>query len=58
MDETKLDSSFPNSQVRTDRYIFIPYRRDRDNHGGDKMIFISRGLITKRFEYLETKQFA
>ena len=36
MDETKLDSSFPNSQVRTDRYIFIPYRRDRDNHKGAK----------------------
>ena len=34
VDETKLDSSFPNSQFRIDGYIFPPYRRDRDNNGG------------------------
>ena len=34
VDETKLDSSFPNSQFRIDGYIYPPYRRDRDNHGG------------------------
>ena len=35
--------------------IFPPYRRDRDNHGGGKMVFIREGLITKRLENLETK---
>ena len=55
IDETKLDSSFPNSQFRTDGYIFPPYRRDRDNHGGGKMVFIIEGLITKRLGKLETK---
>ena len=55
VDETKLDSSFPNSQFRIDGYIFSPYRRDRDNHGGGKMVFIREGLITKRLENLETK---
>ena len=34
VDETKLDSSFPNSQFRIDGYIFPPYQRDRDNNGG------------------------
>ena len=29
VDETKLYSSFPNSQFRIDGYIFPPYRRDR-----------------------------
>ena len=37
---------------------FLSLTAETDNHGGDKMIFISGGLITKRFEYLETKQFA
>ena len=32
VDETKLDSSFPNSQFRIDGYIFRPYQRDRVNH--------------------------
>ena len=54
-DETKLDSSFPNSQFRIDGYIFSPYRRDRDNHGGGEIVFIREGLITKRLENLETK---
>ena len=35
--------------------IFPPYRRDRDNHGGGKMIFIREGLSTKRLENLGTK---
>ena len=55
VDETKLDSSFPNSQFRIDGYIFSPYRSDRDNHGGGKIVFIREGLITKRLENLETK---
>ena len=55
VDETKLDSSFPNSQFRIDGYIFPPDRRDRDNHGGEKIVFIREGLITKRLENLETK---
>ena len=34
---------------------FFPYRRNRGNHGGEKMVFIREGLITKRLEDLETK---
>ena len=56
-DETELGSSFPNSQFRIDGYIFPPYRRDRDNHGGGGIVFIREGLITKRLENLETKIF-
>ena len=55
VDETKIDSSFPNSQFKIDGYIFPPYRRDRDNHGGGKMVFIREGFTTKRLENLETK---
>ena len=36
VDETKLDSGFPNSQFRIDGYIFPPYRRDRDTTEGAK----------------------
>ena len=55
VDETKLDSSFPNSKFRIDGCIFPPYWRDTDNHGEDKMVFIREGLITKRLGNLETK---
>ena len=55
LDETKLDSSFPNAQFRIDGYIFPPYRRDRDNHGGGKMVLIRKGFVTKRLENLEAK---
>ena len=41
----------PNSEL-TD--TFSPLIGDRDNHGGDKMVFI-RDLITKRLENLQTK---
>ena len=40
VDETKLDSSFPNFQFKIDGYIFPPYRRDRDNHGGGEKWFL------------------
>ena len=55
VDQTKLDSSFPNSQFRIDGYIYPPYRRDRDNHGGGGIVFIREGLITIRLENLEQK---
>ena len=55
IDETKLDSSFPNSLFKIDGYIYPPYRRDRDRHGGGKMVFVKEGLITKRIENFETK---
>ena len=55
LDETKLDSSFPNAQFGIDGYIFPPYRRDRDNHGGGKMVLIRKGFVTKRLENLEAK---
>ena len=48
IDKTKLDSSFPNSQFKIDRYIFPPYRRHTDNHGGGKLLFVREVMITKK----------
>ena len=39
IDETKLDSSFPDAQFKIDDYHFPPFRRDRDINGGGKIIF-------------------
>ena len=54
VEETKLGSSFPNFQIRINMH-FHPYRRDRDYHGGGKMVFIRKDLITKILENLQTK---
>ena len=57
VDQNKLDSSFSKFSIQNWRVHFPPYRRDRDNHGGGKMVFIREGLITERLENLETKVF-
>jgi len=54
VDETKLDSSFPDSQFKIDNYQFPSHRRDRNSKGGGKMVFIKQGLIAKRLPDLET----
>ena len=55
VDETKLDSSYPNAQFHIDGYQFPPFRRDRNNYGGGKMVYIRDRIIAKRLENLEGK---
>ena len=56
MDETKLDESFPDHQFKKVSYQFPPFRKDRDNHGGRKVVFIKEGLIVNRIKELETNK--
>ena len=55
VDEAKLDSSYPNAQFHIDGYQFPPFRKDRNNYGGGKMVYIRDGIIAKRLENLEGK---
>ena len=55
IDETKLDDSFPDSQFKINGYQFPFLRRDRDNRGGGKIVFIKRGQIFSRLKQFETK---
>ena len=39
-DETKLNSSCPDSQFHIDGYQFPPFRRDRNKYGGGKIVCV------------------
>ena len=47
VDETKLDSSYPDSQFHIDGYQFPPFRRDRNKYGGGKIVYVREGFIAK-----------
>ena len=53
IDETKIDSSFPDSQFYIECYQFPPFRRDRDINGGGKIVCIKNGIIAKRISNLK-----
>ena len=53
VDETKLDSSYPDSQFHIDGYQFPPSRRDRNKYGGGKIVDVREGFIVKRLVNLE-----
>ena len=53
IDETKLDSSYPDAQFEIPGYQYPPYRKDRNKNGGGKIVFIGEGLITKRLKAFE-----
>ena len=55
IDETKIDESFPNSQLFIENYQFPPYRRDRNSKGGGKIVYVREGLFSKRLKNLESK---
>ena len=55
INETELDDSFPGSQFKINGYQFTFLRRNRDDRGGGKLVFIKQGLIVKRLKQLETK---
>ena len=44
--ETKIDASFPNSQIINDRYS-SPFRYDRDRFGGGVLIYIRDDVPSK-----------
>ena len=47
VDKTKLDASYPNAQFHIEGYQFPPFRRDRNKHGGRKMVFVRNSIIIK-----------
>ena len=53
VDETKLDSSYPDSQFYIDGYQFPPFRRDRSKYWGGKIVYVGGGSIAKRLVNLE-----
>ena len=54
IDETKLDDSFPDQQFKIEGYQFPPFRRDRNNDGGGKIVFVKDGLLVNRLTEFET----
>ena len=55
VDETKIDSTYPDAQFKINDYQFPPFRRDRNKYGGGKIVFIRQGLITRRLPKFEKK---
>ena len=55
VEETKIDSTYPDAQFKINDYQFPPFRRDRNKYGGGKIVFIRQGLITRRLPKFETK---
>ena len=45
IDETKLDETF--AQFIIENFQFTPFRRDRNNKGGGKMVLIRKELLLK-----------
>ena len=53
MGKTKLDSSYPNPQLKNLGYQYPPCRKDRNKYGGVKIGFLRVGLIAKRLRDFE-----
>ena len=53
IDDTRLDSPYPDAQFEIPGYQYPPYRKGRNKNGGVKMVFIRKGLITKRLNVFE-----
>ena len=54
--ETKLDSSFPQIQLRREGYAH-PFRYDRNSHGGGILLFIREDIPTKIISITPLKDF-
>ena len=52
--DTKLSDEFPDEQFSIEGYSFPPYRRDRNQHSGDLMVFIEKDVIRKRLIEFES----
>ena len=55
VDETKLDESFPDSQFLIENYQFPPFRRDRNSKVGGKIVYVRKGLISKKLKQFESE---
>ena len=53
IDETKIDRSNPDSQFHIDGYQFPPFCKDRNKHGGGKIVYVRNGIIAKRIKQFE-----
>ena len=53
VDETQLDSSYPDSQFYIDGYQFSPFRKDRNRYGGGNIAYAREWFIAKRLGNLE-----
>ena len=43
----------PDSQFHIDGHQFPPFRRDRNKHGGGKIVYVRNGIIAKRIKQFE-----
>ena len=53
--KTKLDENFSDAQFMIENYQFSPFRRNRNNKEGGKMVFTRKELLANRLEDFETK---
>ena len=47
VDETKLNASFPDHQLKISGYQWPPIRKDRNSKGGGKIVFLRKDFIAK-----------
>ena len=50
IDETKIDPFYADSQFHVDGYQFPPFRKDRNKHGGGKIVYVRNGIMAKKTE--------
>ena len=50
-----MDDSFSDHQFKIDGYQFIPFRRDRNKFGWEKIAYVKDALIAERLNDFETK---
>ena len=53
VDETKVDSSYPDSQFHIDGYQFPPFPKDRNKYGGGKIVYVTERFTAKSLANLE-----
>ena len=55
IEETKLDTGFPNAQVHLPDYYFPPFRRDRNSSRREKIVYIRNEITAKRLLVYESQ---
>ena len=53
IDEIKIDRSYSDCQFHIDGYQFSPFRKDRNKHGGGKIVYVRNIITSKRIEQFE-----
>ena len=56
IDETKVDSIFPDHQFKTEGNQFPPFRRYRNSKGLGKLVYLREGFKMKTIPKLETEK--